>query len=113
MNTHSSVSILVCWEEQTRSISVKADDELNAIETAIRNVFQLQDSSGFYSYQVQFYDQCHQIYLDLHVEALLSFRKLIEKLTSDTPPPKHSKSWRLQMVPRVITGTGKRQVFPG
>lgn len=105
MINNESIAMLVCWKQQRRLIHLKNDDDLNTIEKSIIDIYHLQQSNKFYEYQIQFYDQNYQTFIDLYSETIHIFQQLVKRLLSSDAPPKNEKIWCLQMIPKEIETT--------
>ncbi len=106
--------MLVCWKKQRRLINVKMDEDLNTIEQLIIKSYQLEQFHHFQEYQIQYYDEAYQTFIDLSSQTIGFFQKLVEKLQSFNAPTKDHQIWRLRIIPKAIKtirtfpNTGKR-----
>ncbi|CAF2772898.1 unnamed protein product [Rotaria sp. Silwood2] len=90
------------WKEQRRLVPIKITDDIPTIEKTIINVFKLQEINNFNEYQIQYYDNDYQRFIDLYSETLHLFHQILHKLSSADAPLKSSKQWALKIVPRTI-----------
>lgn len=95
------IEMLVTWNQQTRIISLKTDDDVTSIENMIMNTFQLVKLKTFTNYQIQYYDNNRQTFIDLYPQTLEYFKKLLQKLSSNEAPTQSSNEWKLRIVPKV------------
>jgi len=93
--------MIVRWNYQRREIEININDDLDAIKKGISNIYQLQQVTNLYKYQIQYYDSDYEKFMDLYPASFNSFQKLLNKLLLPEAPPKNSKEWVLKIVPRT------------
>ena len=74
MADHEVVTMLVRWKDQRRLIKIKLNDDINAIEKAISNTYQLRQLNCLYEYQIQYYDSDSENFIDLYSETIDLFQ---------------------------------------
>ncbi|CAF4248458.1 unnamed protein product [Rotaria socialis] len=97
------ITMLALWGEQRRPISIKINDELSIIESAIIIAFELQQINHLRNYQLQYYDNNRQRFIDLYSGTVHAFQQVLRKLSSPEPPPQSSKEWFLKIILKTIT----------
>jgi hypothetical protein len=102
MADNEYISMLVCWKEQRRVIKINIDDDINTIEKTISKTFQLEEVDGLSEYQIQYFDNEHQRFIDLYPDTLNPFRQLVQKLLSPEAPPKSNREWFLKIVSKTV-----------
>ena len=100
--------MLVSWGTQQRLISVKVDDNIKDIKKAIRAVYQLK-GNVFNDYQIQYYDNIYEQFIDLSHDRLEAFQNILKKLSSSEAPPKSNNDWMLRIVKKSIPNQRKLQ----
>ncbi|CAF0790276.1 unnamed protein product [Rotaria sordida] len=102
MTNDEQINMLVCWKEQRRQVLIKINDDISTIEKTIINVFQLQQVNNLYEYQIQYYDNDYQRFVDLYPETLHLFQQILHKLLSPNAPLRSTKQWILKIVSKAF-----------
>ncbi|UJR36409.1 hypothetical protein I4U23_029132 [Adineta vaga] len=101
MTDNGSISMIVHWKKQSRSIDIKTTDNISAIEKVIVEAFELNQNTSLSKYQIQFYDSNYQTYMDLYPKILPSFQAILCKLLSQDAPARSDKAWSLRIVSKI------------
>ncbi|UJR09698.1 hypothetical protein I4U23_013929 [Adineta vaga] len=94
--------LLVCWEQHRRFIYVDNNDNLDTIKQSIIKVYSLQQSIDFINYQIQYYDEIYQTFIDLSDNTLDDFRELLQKLQTSDISTRNEKIWCLNVIPNKM-----------
>jgi hypothetical protein len=102
MEASDSVLMLVRWGEQLRQTKIKINDDINTIEKAISDTYQLQQVNNLHTYQIQFYDGNSDNFMDLYPDTFNTFQQILNKLLSPEAPPQSAKEWYLRIIPKAV-----------
>ncbi len=94
--------MLICWSGQRRPIKININDDINIIEKTISTYYELQQVNQLHEYQLQYYDDDYQKFVDLYPNTFDRFRQLLQKLSSSEAPPKSTKQWVIKIIPKTI-----------
>lgn len=102
MTNNKCVTMLVCWKQQRRLINLKSDDDLNTIKKSIIDIYNLQQINHFDEYQIQYYDEIYQEFIDLYSETIQRFQQVVQKLLLSDGSTKNENNWHLRIIPKAI-----------
>ncbi len=94
--------MLVCWKQQRRLINLKIDDDLNTIKKSIIDIYNLQQTNHFDEYQIQYYDEIYQEFIDLYSETIQRFQQVVQNLLLSDGSTKNENNWHLRIIPKAI-----------
>ncbi|CAF0981817.1 unnamed protein product [Adineta ricciae] len=98
MSNIESVTMLVCWEKQRRSMDVDVNDNLNGIKEKIIQTYGIKGKKDFLEYQIQYFDENFQSFVDLYDGTIDRFRTLLRNLRKLDDSTKKEQIWCLNIV---------------
>lgn len=95
------IPMVISWGNQRRLVDIMLSSHFKDIKRAIRVAYQLKWNI-FEDYQIQYYDNIYEQFIDLSPDRFEAFQNLLKILSSSEAPSKSTNHWVLQIVKKSI-----------
>ena len=102
MSSIENVTMLVCWGTNRRSVDVDVNHNLNDIQEKIIQAYGTKEKVNFSQYQIQYFDEKHEVFIDLYDGTIDQFRTLLRKLRTLDDSTKKEQIWCLNITSNEI-----------